>query len=73
MPEMKGDGIDMNQLMDLFACKSPPDNTIVRIEELEKQMKDAMNRLNNVGSGEPSGEGMPDGFMDKFNDLVGRV
>ena len=35
-----GDGVDMNQLMNLFACKNPPDNTINRIEALEKQMQD---------------------------------
>jgi hypothetical protein len=42
MPEMKGDGLDMNalmdQLQDMFASKHPPENTIKRIEELEKQM-----------------------------------
>lgn len=32
----------MNALANLFACKSPPDNTIKRIEALEKQMQDAM-------------------------------
>ena len=32
----------MNALMDLFACKNPPDNTINRIEALEKQMLDAL-------------------------------
>jgi len=31
MPEIKGDGLDMGQLMKMFACKSPPDNTINRI------------------------------------------
>ena len=28
--------------MNLFACKSPPDNTINRIDALEKQMLDAL-------------------------------
>lgn len=37
-----GDGVDMNALMNLFACKSPPDNTINRIEALENQMLDAL-------------------------------
>ena len=32
----------MNQMMNLFACKNPPDNTIKRIEALEDQMKDAL-------------------------------
>ena len=32
----------MNALMNLFACKSPPDNTINRIEALENQMLDAL-------------------------------
>ena len=32
----------MNALMNLFACKNPPDNTINRIEALEKQMLDAL-------------------------------
>jgi len=37
---MTGDGMDMNEMMKLFACKSPPDNTINRIEALEKKMGD---------------------------------
>ena len=32
----------MNALMNLFACKSPPDNTINRIKTLEDQMLDAL-------------------------------
>ena len=37
MPEMPdvGDGLNMAQLMNIFASKNPPDNTIKRIEELE--------------------------------------
>ena len=31
-----GDGVDIDALRNLFASKTPPDNTIVRIEELEK-------------------------------------
>ena len=41
-PVSGGDGVDMNALMNLFACKSPPDNTINRIEALENQMLDAL-------------------------------
>ena len=42
MPEMPdvGDGLDMGQLMKIFASKSPPDNTINRIEALEKLVAD---------------------------------
>jgi len=36
MPEIKGDGLNMADLMNMFASKNPPENTIVRIEELEK-------------------------------------
>jgi len=50
MPEIKGDGIDMGELMKIFACKTPPDNTIIRIEALEAQManlnpEDVLRRL----------------------------
>jgi len=46
IPEMPdvGDGLNMAQLMNIFASKNPPDSTIVRIEELEKQVKDLMAR-----------------------------
>jgi len=47
MPEMKGDGLDMGELMKLFACKTPPDNTIKRIEALEKELEDVKKRLAN--------------------------
>jgi len=30
--------------MNMFASKNPPENTIVRIEELEKQMLDLLNK-----------------------------
>lgn len=33
-----GEGVDMNALYNIFASKSPPDNTIKRIEALEKQV-----------------------------------
>ena len=36
MPDISaGDGLDINQLMNIFASKNPPDNTIKRIEALE--------------------------------------
>ena len=34
--------------MNLFACKSPPDNTINRIAALEKQMLDALNNSDKI-------------------------
>ena len=37
MPEVKGD-MDMNEMMKIFACKTPPDNTINRIVALEEMM-----------------------------------
>ena len=66
MPEIKGDGLDMAQLMNMFASKNPPDNTIKRIEELEKQVKDLLGRP--VG-----GAGLDADAMDKLNDLARRV
>ena len=39
-----GDGLDMAQLMNIFAAKTPPDNTINRIEALEKKVTDLLNR-----------------------------
>jgi len=55
LPEIKGDGIDMGELMKIFATKTPPDNTIKRIEELEAMMADMNDRLKNrpVAAGEP--------------------
>ncbi len=66
IPEIKGDGLHMAQRMNMFASKNPPDNTIKRIEELEKQMKDLMGRP--VG-----GSGLDADAMDKLNDLLRRV
>ena len=43
MPDV-GDGLNMAQLMNIFASKNPPDNTIKRIEELEAQVKDLLSR-----------------------------
>ncbi len=36
----------MDQLVELFAGKGPPDNTITRIEALEKNMAEALNNGN---------------------------
>ena len=47
LPEIKGDGLDMGELMKIFAAKTPPDNTIKRIEDLEAMMNDVNNRLKN--------------------------
>ena len=55
MPEIKGDGLDMGQLMNMFASKNPPENTIKRIEDLEKMMKDALAQLADLAS-RPSGQ-----------------
>ena len=39
MPEIKaGDGLELQQMMSLFASKNPPDNTIKRIYDLETAM-----------------------------------
>lgn len=67
MPEIKGDGLDMAQLMNMFASKNPPDNTIKRIEELEKQVKNLLDRPVGTGSG------LDADAMDKLNDLLRRV
>ena len=39
-----GSDLDMAQLMNIFAAKTPPDNTINRIEALEKKVHDLLNR-----------------------------
>ena len=64
MPEVSGDGPDMSQLMNIFASKTPPDNTIKRIEELENQIK-------NLGN--PGPAGLDGDSMSKLNDLLRRV
>ena len=80
MPEIKGDGLDMSQLMNIFASKNPPENTIKRIEELEKQMADALAKLANqpkpvaaVATVASSGPGLDADAMNKLNDLLQRV
>ena len=42
-----GDGVDLDEMSKLFAGKNPPDNTIVRIEELEKLNAEMMAKLIN--------------------------
>ena len=80
MPEMPdvGDGLDMGQLMKIFASKSPPDNTINRIEALEKLVAD----LSKVQPPAPvevqvpvasAGPGLDQDALDKLNDLLRRV
>ena len=61
----------MAQLMNLFASKNPPDNTILRIEELEKQMKKVNDKL--AGLGGQQSTGLDQDAMDKLNDLLRRV
>ena len=77
MPEIKGDGLDMGELMKHFAMKSPPDNTIKRIEVHEKQMEEALTRHANQRSPAPvassGGPGLDQDALDKLNDLLQRV
>ncbi len=42
----KGNDFDMDQLAELFASKGPPDNTITRLEALEKNMAEALENGN---------------------------
>ena len=60
--------------MNMFASKNPPENTIKRIEELEKQMKDALAKLANqpkpVAAAAAAGPGLDADAMDKLNDLL---
>ena len=47
--QMSGDGgMDMNEMMKLFACKSPPDNTINRIQALEDKMADQNGKFDDL-------------------------
>ena len=69
-PSSGDGGFDINQLMDIFAAKSPPDNTIKRIEELERQMAQAL--ANNSG-GATTGPGLDADAMARLNDLLRRV
>lgn len=65
--EIPSGGLDMNTLANMFASKHPPENTIVRIEELEKQVAALLKR--------PAGDGagLDQDAMDKLNDLLRRV
>jgi hypothetical protein len=74
LPEIKGDGLDMAQLMDIFASKNPPENTIKRIVKLEDQISDILRNMNNKPApvGE-AGPGLDADAMDKLNDLLRRV
>lgn len=49
--------IDMDKLYEAFASKNPPDNTIVRIEELEKLTKSLGDRLDAVPNAAPDNSG----------------
>ena len=63
MPEIKaGDGLELAQLMNLFATKKEPDNTIKRLYDLENAMKDMHGRVNSL-----------DGLTDRLESLEGRV
>ena len=46
IPDMpvSGDGLDIAQLMNIFAAKTPPENTIKRIEALEQQVAELSGR-----------------------------
>jgi len=77
MPDVKaGDGLDMAQLMNMFACKSPPDNTIKRIEALENQLanlpKPEIVHVEAKAEAAAS-TGLDQDAMDKLNDLLRRV
>ena len=69
MPEIKGD-FDMGEMMKIFAAKTPPDNTIKRIENLEGMMTDLNDRLKNVNPTKPVEQ--PDMLFDT-SDLLNRV
>ena len=54
----------------MFASKNPPENTIKRIEALEKMVDELRNRPVATGN---SGPGLDADAMDKLNDLLRRV
>ena len=63
MPDIKaGDGLELSHLMNLFASKNPPDNTIKRIFDLENGLKDLKDRFGNL-----------DGLKERLENLEGRV
>lgn len=66
----------MAQLMDIFASKNPPENTIKRIVKLEDQISDILRNMNNKPGETPvasAGPGLDADAMDKLNDLLRRV
>ena len=63
MPDIKaGDGLELNTLMNLFATKNAPDNTIKRIFDLENGLKDINGRFSSL-----------DGLTDRLGNLENRV
>lgn len=62
VPEIKGDGLDMSQLYNIFASKTPPDNTIKRIYDLENSLKELNGKVNGL-----------DGAAERLQDLEARV
>ena len=63
MPDIKaGDGVELASLMNIFASKNPPDNTIKRIYDLENQFKDLSGRVKSL-----------DGLTDRLASLEDRV
>ena len=40
-----GGGVDISEMEKLFAGKNPPDNTLIRIEDLEKINADLLDKL----------------------------
>ena len=74
----------MAQLMNMFASKNPPDNTIKRIEALEAELAAVKDKLANMENREPvtvsaptvvssSGPGLDADSLAKLNDLLRRV
>ena len=52
--EAPAPAFDMDKLSAVFASKNPPDNTILRIEELEKLTKSLGERLDAAPAATPS-------------------
>ena len=76
---VEGNGLNMDDLMNIFASKNPPENTIKRIVTLENQISDILKNMNNKPApvGETlvasAGPGLDADAMDKLNDLLRRV
>jgi vacuolar-type H+-ATPase subunit I/STV1 len=71
--EIPAGGLDMDTLANMFASKHPPENTIVRIEALEKQVANLLKNNSGPVSAGPVGSGLDADAMDKLNDLLRRV